>query len=57
MKYDLVQYGCDKCGRLTPVLDPDDKMPLGWVILMPFEDEKYKHLCPFCARELGIEQH
>ena len=57
MKYDLVQYGCDKCGRLTPVLDPDDKMPLGWVLLMPGEDEKYKHLCPFCARELGLEQH
>ena len=54
MKYDLVQYGCDKCGELTPVMDPDEKMPEGWVVLMPFDEErhKYRHLCPKCAKEL-----
>jgi len=56
MKYDLVQYGCDRCGELTDVLDPDDHMPDGWVILMPDQDDRFKHLCPKCAKELNIKQ-
>ena len=56
MKYDLVQYGCDHCGRLSPVLDPDEGMPFGWVLMMPGFDEKYKHLCPVCATEMNIKQ-
>ena len=56
MKYDLVQYGCDRCGRLSPVMDPDEHMPFGWIVMMPGEDKEYRHLCPICAAELKLKQ-
>ena len=45
MEYELKQYGCDKCGALTPVMDPDESLPEGWVMI-----SKHSHLCPNCAK-------
>lgn len=45
MEYLLVQYACNKCGKLTPVLDCDEKLPNGWVIV-----NKFVHYCPKCAK-------
>lgn len=50
MEFELKQYQCDCCGKLTDVLDPDQKLPDGWKIMIPSSD-KYKHLCPECARK------
>ena len=50
MEFELKQYQCDCCGKLTDVLDPDQKLPDGWKVMIPGSD-KYKHLCPECARK------
>lgn len=50
MEFELKQYQCDCCGKLTDVLDPDQKLPDGWKIIIPGSD-KYKHLCPECAKK------
>lgn len=48
MKYDLVQYGCDICGNLSEVLDPDQNIvDFGWKIV--FDDKAITHLCPECS--------
>lgn len=47
MKYDLVQYGCDVCGTLTDVLDVDQSLPEGWVVV-----SRLTHLCPTCAKHI-----
>jgi hypothetical protein len=47
MKYDLVQYGCDVCGELTDVLDVDQSLPKGWVVV-----SRLSHLCPTCAKHI-----
>lgn len=47
MKYDLVQYGCDVCGKLTDVLDVDQSLPKGWVVV-----SRLSHLCPTCAKHI-----
>ena len=44
MKYDLVQYGCNECGALTDVLDIDQSLPDGWLMV-----SRMTHLCPACA--------
>lgn len=50
MEFELKQYQCDCCGKLTDVLDPDQKLPDGWKIMIPGSD-KYKHLCPECTKK------
>jgi hypothetical protein len=50
MEFELKQYQCDCCGKLTDVLDPDQKLPDGWKVMIPGSD-KYKHLCPECTRK------
>ena len=55
MQYDLVQYGCDRCGALTEVLDPDEHMPNGWKVVMSDEGINYRHLCPKCVKELNLQ--
>lgn len=50
MEFELKQYQCDCCGKLTDVLDPDQKLPDGWKVMIPSSD-KYKHLCPECAKK------
>ena len=50
MDYPLVQYGCDNCGMLTPVMDMDSLLPKGWVIV-----SSHTHYCPECAKKMGIE--
>ena len=45
MKYDLKQYGCDECGRLTEVLDVDQPLPKGWM-----RYSRFTHYCPDCAK-------
>ncbi len=47
MKYDLVQYGCDVCGKLTDVLDVDQSLPKGWVTV-----SRLTCLCPTCAKHI-----
>ena len=54
MEFELKQYQCDCCGCLTDVLDPDQKLPDGWKVIIPSSD-KYKHLCPECARKFVLE--
>ena len=51
MDYQLVQYGCDECGALTPVMDPDSKLPKGWVVVT-----SHRHLCPECAKKTEIRE-
>ena len=51
MKYDLVQYSCDVCGTLTSVLDVDQSLPKGWVMV-----SRLTHLCPRCAKHIDIEK-
>lgn len=46
--YELKQYGCDNCGALTEVLDPDQSLPKGWVFGKSFR----KCYCPECAKKL-----
>ncbi len=46
MIYPLVQYGCDNCGALTEVLDPDQPLPKGWTL----GDGRYVHYCPKCSK-------
>lgn len=48
--YELIQYGCDNCGTLTEVMDPDQKIPEGWV----FGEYRHNCYCPECAKKLGI---
>ncbi len=50
MRYDLVQYGCDKCGKLTQPIEPTQKLPKGWVVV-----SRFTHLCPQCAELVKIE--
>lgn len=51
MEYELKQYGCNKCGKLSDVLDPDAKLPKGWVIV-----SKLTHYCPECAKTIKIPE-
>lgn len=51
MDYPLVQYGCNKCGKLTPVMDCDEKLPKGWVMV-----SSHTHYCPECAKEFEIKE-
>ena len=51
MKYDLVQYQCNKCGNLTPVMDCDERLPKGWV----FGKSRFEHFCPNCSNKLMEE--
>lgn len=46
--YELVQYGCDNCGNLSAVQDPDQKIPEGWV----FGENHRTCYCPECAKKL-----
>lgn len=46
-RYELIQYGCDNCGRLSEVLDPDEGLPKGWVYGTTFRE----CLCPECAKK------
>ena len=50
--YELVQYGCDNCGTLTEVMDPDQQLPKGWVWL---PETRHGIYCPECAKKLGIK--
>ena len=50
--YELVQYGCDNCGTLTEVMDPDQKIPEGWV----FGESRHDCYCPECAKKLGVSK-
>ena len=52
MEYELKQYGCNKCGRLSDVLDPDEKLPNGWVI----GESRFTHYCPECAKTIKIPE-
>ena len=54
MEFELKQYQCDCCGCLTDVLDPDQKLPDGWKVIIP-DSDKYKHLCPDCAKKFVLE--
>ena len=54
MEFELKQYQCDCCGCLTDVLDPDQKLPDGWKVIIP-DSDKYKHLCPECAKKFVLE--
>lgn len=49
MKYDLVQYGCDICGKLTDVLDVDQPLPNGWKAVT-----RFTHVCPQCVISVQI---
>jgi len=49
--YELVQYGCDNCGAMTDIMDPDQKIPEGWV----FGENHRICYCPECAKKLGIK--
>ena len=46
MDYQLVQYGCDNCGELSDVLDPDQPLPQGWTI----GNGRHTHYCPKCSQ-------
>lgn len=46
MKYDLKQYGCNDCGNLSEVLDPDARLPEGWI-----STGRGTHYCPECAKK------
>ena len=54
MEFELKQYQCDCCGCLTDVLNPDWKLPDGWKVIIP-DSDKYKHLCPDCAKKFVLE--
>ena len=54
MEFELKQYQCDCCGCLTDVLDLDQKLPDGWKVIIP-DSDKYKHLCPECAKKFVLE--
>lgn len=47
--YELIQYGCDNCGTLTEVMDPDQQLPEGWVWL---PETRHGIYCPECAKKL-----
>ena len=49
--YELKQFGCDNCGALTDVLDPDESIPKGWI----YGDGRHECYCPDCVRRLGIK--
>lgn len=51
MEYPLKQIGCNKCGRLTEVLDIDARIPKGWVMI-----SQHTHYCPECAKIIDVEQ-
>ena len=36
------------------MLDPDKKLPDGWKVIIP-DSDKYKHLCPDCAKKFVLE--
>lgn len=46
MEYPLKQIGCDDCGELTPVLDIDEQLPKGWVMI-----SRFTHYCPRCKNK------
>ena len=54
MEFELKQYQCDCCGCLSDVLDSDQKLPDGWKVIIP-DSDKYKHLCPECAKKFVLE--
>lgn len=49
--YELIQYGCDNCGKLTEVMDPDQRLPEGWVWV---PETRHGIYCPECAKKLGF---
>lgn len=51
MEYPLKQYGCDKCGKLSEVLDPDQPLPKGWTYVGDLMETLY---CPKCSRNKKI---
>ena len=54
MEFELKQYQCDCCGCFTDVLNPDQRLPDGWKTIIP-DSDKYKHLCPECAKKFVLE--
>ena len=57
MEYPLKQYGCDRCGELSDILEVDAPLPEGWFITAPMSEaaSRFTHLCPACARLLGAD--
>ena len=51
MEYPLVQYQCNKCGKLTKVMDCDERLPQGWIIR-----DSNEHFCPICSKKLKEEK-
>ena len=49
MIYELKQYGCNGCGKLSSFLDTDESMPVGWICL-----SRFVHYCPECAKPLKV---
>ena len=47
MEYPLKQYGCDKCGELSEVLDCDQPLPKGWTYVGEHMETLY---CPKCSK-------
>ena len=52
MDYQLVQYGCNKCGKLTEVLDLDESLPEGWT----YGEGLHVHYCPECSKASKVEE-
>lgn len=51
MDYPLIQYGCNRFGALTLVMDVSERLPEGWVRV-----SGHTHYCPLCAKEMGMEE-
>lgn len=52
MDIPLIQYICDDCGKSSDILDPDDKMPKGWIAI-----GSHTHYCDMCANKHKHECH
>ena len=44
MDIPLIQYICDDCGKLSDVLDCDQSLPKGWLMI-----SSHTHYCNECA--------
>lgn len=44
MELPLKQYMCNDCGKLSDILDCDQKLPKGWLMI-----SSHRHYCDRCA--------
>ena len=52
MKYELIQFQCDKCGTLSPIVEECSREESNLFKVWGWTSDEYghNHLCPECSK-------